>query len=108
MSIYRRKFKSKDRHGNPIEKRAKTYTAETTFGGKLYRRGGFVDRETARHWIDSTRLRLGRGEVAMMKPLVAASVRPLIDQFVAHLDAMKRDDKYVYNTGQRLHRLAKE
>jgi integrase len=104
MSIYRRTFKRPDGK----TRKSKRFTAEFRHRGQLYRRGGFHDRATAEHWVRTEQLRLSRGEVGMVKPMLAARVLPLIDQYASHLETLKRDDMYVYNTRQRLKKLANE
>lgn len=100
MSIYRRRNKN--------GKRQKYYTAEFTYRGVPYRKGGFVDREHAKDWLNTEQLRLRRRATGFVKPLVRAQVGPLIDRFTAKLAADGRDEMYVYTSGKRLHRLAAE
>lgn len=104
MSITRRKFENKD--GKTV--RSSVYTARFMFNGKLHRRGGFPDRETAQHWIDSTRLALRRGEVGYIKAKNAARILPLIEQFADHLRTLKVSWLYAYTSEKRLKRLASE
>ena len=51
MAVFRRKVRGK---------RLGTYSAKFIFHGQLYQRHGFPDRETAGHWIDTTRISLRR------------------------------------------------
>ena len=99
MSIYRRR-----RNG----KRSKLYTAEFEYRRKVYRRGGFPDRETASFWLNSEMLKLRRGEVGFIKAMYRAQVLPLIADFAAYLRKRGRGDDYVYTAEMRLKRLAGE
>jgi integrase len=100
MSIYRRK--------SPTGKRSRFYTAEFIHRGKLVRKGGFVDRESARHWRTSELLRVRRSATGFVKPLLNAQVIPLIEEFCQSLLTRGRDQKYAYIAEQRLRRLAGE
>ena len=99
MSVYRRKKNGK---------RVGTWTAEFWLNNKLHRRGRFPDRETARHWRDSERLRLQRGDVGYVKPMINSPILPLVDEFTAHLQGRGCDSMYVYTAGVRLRRLARD
>jgi len=99
MGVFRRKVRGK---------RSDNYTAKFAYGGRLYRRGGFPDRQSAQHWIDSTRISLRRGEVGFVKTRSAAKVQPLVDEFASHLAALRRSTKYSEVTQLRLSRLAEE
>jgi integrase len=96
VSIYRRKV-----NGKPIGR----YVAEFYFRGQLHRRTGLPDRETAKHWINSEQLKLGRGEVGYVKPMLKAQVVPLVGKFTDHLRAKGRDEHYAYIAEKRLKRM---
>ncbi len=99
MSIYRRK-----RNG----KRSAKFTAEFRYHGKPFRRGGFIDRESASFWLNAQKLKLFRGEVGYIKPMSNAVVIPMIRKFAEHLESRGRDAKYVQVAELRLERLAGE
>jgi integrase len=99
MSIYRRRSSGK---------RSRFLTAEFQYLGKPYRRGGFMDRESARHWLMTEQLRLRRGAVGYTKAMTKALVAPLIDDFVERLRTKGCDDQYVYIAEKRLQKLAAE
>jgi integrase len=99
MSIYRRRD-----HG----KRSRFYTAEFTYRGQTHRQGGFVDKESARHWIDELSKRLRRGSVGYVKPMLNTILAPLIPEFVEYLRAKGVDDEYAYIAERRLTALAGE
>jgi integrase len=99
MSIYRRKI-----HGKPVGR----YVAEFHYRGQLYRQTGLPDRETAKHWINSEQLKLRRGEVGYVKPMLASRVAPLITEYAQSLVTAKRDEHYAYISEKRLTRLAEE
>lgn len=104
MSIYRRT--RKDRDGRV--KRARVYTAEFSYRGKLHRRNGFVDRESARHWLMSESLKLRRGSSGYIKPMLRAQVMPLIAEYAKWLRSRGRDSMYCYTSEKRLAKLAGE
>jgi hypothetical protein len=83
VSIYRRKV-----NGKPIGR----YVAEFYFRGQLHRRTGLPDRETAKHWINSEQLKLGRGEVGYVKPMLKAQVVPLVGKFVSQASEPTRPE----------------
>ena len=60
-------------------KKTTTFTASFRFRGQLYRRGGFENRDAARHWEDTTRANIRRGETDHLKPRTAQKLEPLID-----------------------------
>lgn len=99
MSIYRQKSSSG---------RSKRFTAEFVYAGKRYRRGGFPDRETAKFWVDSESLKLRRGAVGYIKPMLKAKVLPLVEQFIFSLRNKGRDTEYCYTTLKRLTRLTND
>ncbi len=100
MSIYRRK----SANGKP----SRFYTAEFWYRGHLHRQGGFVDRDSAKHWMMSESLKLRRGSSGYIKPLFKALVMPLIEQFSDRLRERDRDEMYAYTAERRLNRLAAE
>ncbi len=99
MGVFKRQIRGR---------RAELYSAKFMFRGQLYQRGGFPDRDTAQHWIDSTRVSLRRGEVGYVKARTAAKVLPLIEEYADHLRSLKRSDKYAYNSEMRLKKIAAE
>lgn len=99
MSIFRRKVRGR---------RCASFSAKFMFRGRLHRRSGFPDRESAQHWVDTTRVSLRRGEIGYVKARFAAKIIPLIEEYVAHLETLKRSDKYVYTTERRLKKMASE
>lgn len=104
MSIYRRKFRSSD----GVTRASKKYTAEFVFAGKTYRRGGFIDRETAKFWLDTESLKLRRGEVGYVKAMHKAKAAPLITEFADKMREKGNDEQYVYISELRLNKLAAE
>lgn len=100
MSIYRRKLSSGKRSG--------LYTAEFSHRGRKHIRSGFPDRDSAKLWLNTEQLKLRRGAVGYVKPMLAAQVTPLVDAYVAHLKGKGRDAAYCYVAGQRLRKLAGE
>ncbi len=100
MAIYRRKLRS--------GKRSRWLTAEFTHRGVVHRKGGFVDREHAKDWLNTEMLRLRRRTTGYVKPMLKAQVIPLVEKFAAHLTASGRDEMYVYIADKRLRRLASE
>jgi len=98
MSIYRRKTSS--------GRKSRFFTAEFQFRGRVYRKNGFADRDSAKHWAMEESLKMRRGSTGYVKPMLAAQVTPLIDQFVQHLLTRGRDEHYAYIMGQRLARLS--
>jgi integrase len=90
------------------KRRSKSYTAEFRYRGQLHREGGFPDRDSAQHWLQSESLRLKRGGKGYVKPMLNSPIRPLIEQYVAHLRTHGRDGEYCIIAGQRLRRLSNE
>lgn len=103
MSIYRRKFLSKGK-----TRKSSRYTAEFTYHGKMFRRSGFPDRETAKYWLDSESLRARRGAVGYVKAMHKALVAPLIEEFIEKMAEKGNDEQYVYICDLRLKRLAQD
>lgn len=97
MSIYRRTF----RYGGKTRK-AKWLTAEFSYRGQTYRRGGFADRASAEFWIGTERMRLRRDAVGYVKPMHNVRVHPLILKYIDYLAGRGRDEMYVYTTERRL------
>jgi hypothetical protein len=100
MSIYRRK--------NKDGRRQAFYTAEFVYSGQTHRKGGFVDREHAKDWIDAESKRLRRGSTGYIKPMFKSPVVPLVKRFTEQLAADGCDEKYVYVADVRLRRLMGE
>jgi hypothetical protein len=99
MSIYRRKV-----DGKAIGR----YVAEFVYRGQLYRKTRLPDRESARHWINTEQLKLRRGEVGYVKPMLNSQITPLITAFADNLRAKDRSEKYAYTAEHRLMRMASE
>lgn len=112
MSVYRRKLSN--------GKRCKRFTAEAVFRGKVIRRNGFPDQESARHWLNTEMMRLRRSAFGYVKPMLKRMLRTvtnekteradigLIEEFSGSLAAKGRDDEYAYIAEKRLLRLCNE
>lgn len=105
MSVTRRKYSS-----NGKTRRAATYSAAVRVNGKLYRKGGFPDKETATYWENQKRLSLIRGDIGMPdnSRVTAQKLPDLIEAFTEELRRAKRDNMYTYTTEKRLFRLCDE
>lgn len=101
MAIWRRNVRGK---------RQTDYTASFSFRRKLYRKSGFIDRENAKHWVDSTRSNLRRGEAVIVHARKSQQVIPLIDLYTDYLlgPAKKCSAMYVYTAGKRLRKMSAE
>jgi hypothetical protein len=97
MSVYRRKTSAG---------KSRFWTAEFQYRGRTYRKSGLPDRESAKHWLNTEQLRMRRGAVGYVKPMLAAKVMPLITAYADYLRGRGRDEMYAYITERRLTRLA--
>lgn len=96
MSIYKRRSNGK---------RSKLFTAEFWYRRQLFRKSGFPDRESAKHWVLSESLKLRRGDVGFIKPMLRHQVAPLVVEYFDFLTAKNRDEKYCYVAQKRLDKL---
>lgn len=99
MGVFKRKVRGQ---------RLKTFSAKFTFRGRLHQRHGLPDRDTAHHWMATTRLALQRGEVGFIKARRAADVQPLIEEYVTSLESNGRAADYCRIVRSRLLRLARD
>jgi integrase len=105
MAVYRKKYRDKKTGKVRLAGR---FTAEFWHHGQLFRRGGFIDRESATHWQTAEQNKLIRGETGYVKPMLTADVRPLISEFADTLRSKGRDEEYAYIAERRLNTLADE
>lgn len=80
-------------------------------GGKFYRVKGSTDRQASEQLAARLEREKARGEVGLGDRFKQHRARPLSQHFVDYLAELRTrdcDDKYVYNIGRRLTRLAKD
>lgn len=104
MSVYRRNYVTASKR-----RKSKFWTVEVQHkAGRVIREGGFRTREAAKHREAQLRIELDHGAVGIVTKGKRLLLSELIDQYVEHLENLKRGEGYIYVIKIRLGHLASE